>query len=151
MHCHAIHWHACHPRDDDNGKTKAMARAKAKAMGMTSFFLCGVGHGSGMSNGKGCSFICSVHNGKDIDKQYCCINACIHDQRFYEQLLAAEDKLKHRAAVAYSLQQHVALTMVKRKAMAKAKAKAMGMTSFIPLWCWPWFRHEKWQRMWFHL
>ena len=42
-------------------------------------------------------------------------NACIHDQIFYEQLLAAEDKLKHRAAVAYGLQQPVALTLAKQK------------------------------------
>ena len=63
-------------------------------------------------------------------------NARIHVQIVYEQLLAAEDKLKHRAAVAYVLQQHVALTMV-TKALAKAKAKAMAMTSLFPLWCWP--------------
>ena len=61
-------------------------------------------------------------------------NACIHVQIVSEQLLAAEDKLKHRAAVAYVLQQHVALTMVTK---AMAKAKAMAMTSLFPLWCWP--------------
>ena len=59
-------------------------------------------------------------------------NACIHVQIVSEQLLAAEDKLKHKAAVAYVLQQHVASPMV-TKAMAKAKAKAMTMTSLFPL------------------
>ena len=57
-------------------------------------------------------------------------NACIHVQIVSEQLLAAEDKLKHKAAVAYVLQQHVASPMVTK---AMAKAKAMTMTSLFHL------------------
>ena len=79
--------------------------------------------------------------------------ACIHDQIFYEQSLAAEDKLKHTAAVAYGLQQHGALTMVKQKqwqrqsqgngndrlvsfvVLAMVKASAMAKDLIIPLAC----------------
>lgn len=58
-------------------------------------------------------------------------NACIHVQIVSEQLLAAEDKLKHKAAVAYVLQQHVALPMV-TKAMAKGKSQGNDNDKLVP-------------------